>query len=196
MDKAEGQGKGGCEVTEQDFERSTILVVDDETLIRMTTAEILLNAGFKVLEACGAHEALAALEGRSDIALMLTDIEMPPGSDGIALASEVRDRWPDVAVVLCSGRVAPDDNEFVFLPKPFRAAELVAKVIAVLPAIDDRATDDEILEEWHAAELALEGAPDQATAAQRIMMAEQRAIERFGRGPHIAEYELRYPSGE
>ena len=185
-------------MAEQELERSTILVVDDETLIRMTTAEILLDAGFKVLEACSAHEAVTALEGRDDIALMLTDIEMPPGIDGLALASEVRVRWPDVAVVLCSGRVAPDDSEFTFLPKPFRAAELVAKVIAVLPEMGTPPTDDEILAEWNMAELALISARASAKGAAiaRVVTAEQAAIERFGKGPHIAEYELRYPSGE
>lgn len=180
---------------EEPPDRLAILVVDDDILTRIATAEILLNAGFMTFGACDAREAITALEGRDDIAVMLTDMEMPPGHDGNALAGEVRRRWPDVAVVLRSDRPAPDDNGFVFLAKPFRAAELVARIATALQPKGDGATDDEILDEWHQAELALENAPDQMAATQRIMVAEQMAIERFGRGPHVAAYDLRYPSG-
>lgn len=182
-------------MADDQLDRSTILVVDDETLVRMITAEILLEAGFKVLEACCAAEAVTALEGRADIALMVTDIEMPPGMDGIELAVEVGRRWPEVAVVLTSGRITPDDAR-PFIAKPFRAAELIAGIAAYLPDQTIPPTDDELMDEWHEAELVLAGAgkTDRQAAEQRGVAAEQRAIERFGRGPHLAEYELRYPS--
>lgn len=180
---------------EQDLKRASILVVEDETLVRMTTAEILLDAGFRVLEACSALEAVTALEGRDDIAAIFSDIEMPPGMDGIALAGLVRARWPEVGVVLTSGRVAPDGADVPFLAKPYRAAELVAQISAVVKPEAGPLTDDEILDAWHEAEAALIGATeaDKSEAAHRVMLAEQSAIERFGLGRHVAAYDARYP---
>lgn len=181
---------------EQGYNRASILVVEDETLVRMMAAEILLDAGFKVLEACSASEAMTALEGRDDIVAVFSDIEMPPGMDGIALAGVVRERWPDVGVVLTSGRLAPDGADVPFIAKPWRAADLIAQVAAVAGPVPTPLTDDEILDAWHDAEAALAAATerDQSAAAHRTMLAEQQAIERFGLGPHEAAYDARHPT--
>lgn len=181
---------------EQGHNRASILVVDDETLVRMMTAEVLLDAGFMVLEACSANEAVTALEGRDDIVAVLSDIEMPPGIDGIALAGVVRERWPSVAMMLTSGRIAPTDADVLFIAKPWRAADLIAHVASVVGPAAVPLTDDEILDAWQDAELALEAASeaDKPEAAHHSMLAEQDAIERFGAGAHAAAYDERFPS--
>lgn len=180
---------------EQGHNRASILVVDDETLVRMMTAEVLRDAGFMVLEACSANEAVTALEGRDDIVAVLSDIEMPPGMDGIALAGIVRKRWPDVAMILTSGRIAPDGTDVPFIAKPWRAADLIAQIAAVVDPSAGPLTDDEVLDAWRNAELALAAASEaeKPDAAHRTMVAEQAAIERFGAGAHAAAYDERFP---
>jgi CheY-like chemotaxis protein len=61
--------------------RAVILIVEDELLIRLNAVEMVEEAGFEVIEAASAHEAIAILEGRLDIAVVFTDIQMP-GSIG------------------------------------------------------------------------------------------------------------------
>jgi CheY-like chemotaxis protein len=61
--------------------RAVILIVEDELLIRLNAVEMVEEAGFEVIEAASADEAIAILEGRLDIAVVFTDIQMP-GSNG------------------------------------------------------------------------------------------------------------------
>lgn len=81
----------------------TVLVVEDEPLIRMTVADDLQAAGFCVLEAGNTDEALRLLETHSSIRAIFTDIDMPGGLDGLKLAWIVRDRWPPIEIVITSG---------------------------------------------------------------------------------------------
>ena len=80
--------------------RPVVLVVEDEVLIRMNTAEIIEDAGFEVLEAANADEAIALLEARRDIQVIFTDIDMPGSMNGIKLAQAVRGRWPPIKMLL------------------------------------------------------------------------------------------------
>jgi CheY-like chemotaxis protein len=72
----------------------SVLVVEDEHLIRMDTASSLEAVGFIVYEAGNAAEAIRCLELHNEIRLIFTDVQMPGSMDGIALAHYVRDRWP------------------------------------------------------------------------------------------------------
>jgi CheY-like chemotaxis protein len=81
-----------------------VLVVEDEFLIRMTLSEVLTDDGFEVVEAGDAAEALAALEREPELAAMLTDIQLPGGLDGKALAAKARETRPTLPVVFMSGR--------------------------------------------------------------------------------------------
>jgi two-component system, response regulator PdtaR len=103
--------------------RMVVLVVEDQTLVRMFMTDFLDEAGFKVFEAVGADEALTVLEARPDVQAVVTDIEMPGSMNGIELTHVIRDRWPGVGVVVTSGRQRPgqDDlpDEVVFLAKPY-----------------------------------------------------------------------------
>jgi two-component system, response regulator PdtaR len=74
--------------------RMVVLVVEDQTLVRMFMADFLDEAGFKVFEAVGADEALTVLEARPDVQAVVTDIEMPGSMNGIELTHVIRDRWP------------------------------------------------------------------------------------------------------
>ncbi|WP_426616109.1 response regulator [Bradyrhizobium sp. McL0616] len=110
--------------------KPVVLVVEDEPLLRMNTVDMVEEAGFPTLEAANAKQAIQLLENRSDIKIILSDIDMPPGMDGMALVAMVRRRWPPVAIILVSGHVAsaevviPEGGRF--FSKPFRPAELVA----------------------------------------------------------------------
>src|SRR3712207_5277267 len=89
-----------------------VLLVDDEPLVRMTTADELEEAGFHVLEAANADVALVVLEARSkEVRLLLTDIDMPGSMNGLELAEAVHARWPHIALVVSSGYQRPRPAE-------------------------------------------------------------------------------------
>ena len=109
-----------------------VLVVEDEFLVRMNALSLLEEAGFGVLEAGNADEAIALLEARKDIRIVFTDINMPGSMDGLKLAHAVRRRWPPVKLVLTSGHVRVGNEDLPeggrFLGKPYQPAELVHMV--------------------------------------------------------------------
>jgi CheY-like chemotaxis protein len=72
----------------------TILVVEDEILIRMWLADELREAGYRVIETISADEALAVLRGGTYVDLTLTDVQMPGSMDGHALAHAIRSEFP------------------------------------------------------------------------------------------------------
>ena len=110
--------------------RPVVLIVEDEFLVRMGTRAAVEEAGFDVLEAGDADEAIAILSARNDILLIFTDVHMPGSMDGLKLAHFVRHRWPPVKIVATSGRVRIADSDLPdggrFLPKPYSAAEITA----------------------------------------------------------------------
>ena len=105
-----------------------ILVVDDDLLVRINTAELLEEAGFEVIEALDAAGALAILEEESSIDLVCTDVHMPGELNGIDLAIQVRIRHPETKVIVMSGYSRRSDcpAEIPYLTKPFQSGRLVA----------------------------------------------------------------------
>jgi CheY-like chemotaxis protein len=108
-------------------------VVEDDTLVRVAICEDLREAGFSVVEAASADEALSYLGAGQRIDLVFTDIQMPGRLDGIGLARRLRARDPGLPVVLTSGNAAPPDDldGAVFLPKPYdhrRVAEIALEL--------------------------------------------------------------------
>jgi CheY-like chemotaxis protein len=101
------------------------LVVDDEPLIRMDTADIISKAGYHVVEASSADEALEFLVKHSSLQLLFTDIQTGGELDGLELARVVADRWPAIEVVVASGFRLPIEGELPddasFIRKPFSA---------------------------------------------------------------------------
>jgi DNA-binding NtrC family response regulator len=105
-----------------------LLIVEDEFLIRTSTVQVAQAAGFDVLEAANADEAVCILESRADIRVVFTDIDMPGSMNGLRLAGVVRDRWPPIEVIVTSGKTAPQAHELPvrgrFFPKPYAYREL------------------------------------------------------------------------
>jgi CheY-like chemotaxis protein len=109
-----------------------ILIVEDEPLVRMGAVDTISEAGFEVIEAGNADEAIAILERRTDVHLVFTDIHMPGSMDGLKLAHFVRHRWPPVKIIATSGhaRIAEDDlpEGGRFLPKPYATHEVIGAI--------------------------------------------------------------------
>lgn len=106
--------------------RAKVLVVEDELLIRMMTADELRDRGFDVHEAGSGDEALALIAGGLDVDIVFSDVRMPGRLNGVALAQEVRALRPGVQVVLTSAyldRAAPGIGAFV--AKPYVTADVL-----------------------------------------------------------------------
>lgn len=114
----------------------SVLVIEDEVLVRMDVADQLRDEGFNIYEAGDAREAIALLEEHSDIRLIFTDIDMPGSMDGLALAAAVRDRWPPVRIIVtsCHRRVDIADlpEGSLFFSKPYRHGEVVNPIRELL----------------------------------------------------------------
>ena len=113
-----------------------VLVVEDEPFVRLTAVEMLQDAGFVVLQASNADEAIELLEKHSDIRVLFTDVQMPGSIDGVKLAEACRKRWPLVKIVVTSGNPRPGQlgDDVRFLPKPYDAGTLTANLTAALSA--------------------------------------------------------------
>jgi two-component system, response regulator PdtaR len=107
----------------------TVLLVEDEILVRRLMADILEDAGFRVIEAANAWAALNWLEAGEDVQVLFTDVHMPPGVNGLELARCVHQRWPEVRLVIASGLARPSVEEIAgrgtFIPKPCRPERVV-----------------------------------------------------------------------
>jgi CheY-like chemotaxis protein len=108
-----------------------VLVVEDEPFTRLMAADVLSSAGFAVLEAGSAFEALTILEANEDVAVVFTDVEMPGALDGLELARHIGERWPSIGIVICSGHVshmARAEGKYSFLPKPYAGPAVVRQI--------------------------------------------------------------------
>ncbi len=117
----------------------TVLVVEDEVIVRMTIAEYLRDEGYDVVEAGTADEALTILQNGTKIDLVFTDVRMPGSIDGCELARRVRAHWPKLPVILTSGYsdellTARSISEDIVVPKPYRPQAIVTTIKAVLPS--------------------------------------------------------------
>lgn len=119
--------------------RETVLVVDDEEMVRRLAARILLGEGYRVLEASGGEEAVRILQRSSSrIDGVLTDVAMP-GLGGRQLGETISRCWPKVRVLFMSGfpaRRIVDEGELdptaPFIQKPFTSEQLTRKVRQLL----------------------------------------------------------------
>jgi signal transduction histidine kinase/DNA-binding response OmpR family regulator len=113
---------------------ATILVVDDDPLIAMSTVDMLEDLGHVVIEANSGQRALEIIDGRRDIDLMMTDQAMP-GMTGIQLAEIVRSRRPHMPVLLATGYTDLPASKLANLPrlaKPYQQAQLQAEIEKLL----------------------------------------------------------------
>ncbi|HEY5072537.1 MAG TPA: response regulator [Caulobacteraceae bacterium] len=115
----------------------TVLVVEDDGVVRLDAVETLRDAGFEVIEADGAEQALEVVAARDDIDLLFTDINMPGRIDGVELARRVHRRHPAILLLLTSGETRlkpsqiPDSGAFIAKPySPQTVTRTVARMLA------------------------------------------------------------------
>ncbi len=121
-------------------ERPTVLVVEDEVLLRLTVAEELRANGIGVLEAANADEALALLQSQVAINLVLTDVRMPGSMDGLALANLLRQTRPGLKLIIASGHLpdlGPRETAEAFIHKPYDLPIVVKQIKALLASIEN-----------------------------------------------------------
>jgi CheY-like chemotaxis protein len=109
--------------------RPVVLIVEDELLLRMNAVDMIEAAGFEVVEAANADEAIEILEARRDISVVFTDIQMPGSMDGLKLVRAVRGRWPPIKIVATSGHIGVAQTDLPeggrFLPKPYSPGQVM-----------------------------------------------------------------------
>jgi len=109
-----------------------VLVVEDDIMLRMTSVDIVEDAGYTPVQAVDADEAFVILQSRSDIALLFTDIQMPGSMDGLELAHAVYERWPQLKIILVSGRLKLSSAEIPrdsrFFGKPLVSGQIIAEM--------------------------------------------------------------------
>ena len=118
-----------------------VLVVEDEALTRIVTADAISDKGVMVWEASDADEALRLLDCKPHIGVMFTDVSMPGEVDGLELARMVHRARPEVELIVTSGAIKvenedlPDNGTFVQKPyRPEQVAQLVSEKLDRDPA--------------------------------------------------------------
>lgn len=112
----------------------TVLVVEDEPVLRMIALDYLASVGFETVEAHSADEALALLERQPAVTALFTDVQMPGSMDGIDLAAIATRRWPSILIIVTSGArqssQRPLPERVTFLPKPYHLPAIAGLVAA------------------------------------------------------------------
>jgi CheY-like chemotaxis protein len=115
---------------------ATILVVENEALVRLELADRLASSGLTVLVASNADEAIVLLDAHPEIEVLFTDVRMPGSMDGVRLARHVRDRWPPVKIIVASGMMGAELRDLppgsLFLSKPYAPEALAAAMANVM----------------------------------------------------------------
>lgn len=115
-----------------------VLVVEDEAIIRMMLVDELEDAGISVIEAESADAALAIMRNGTALRVVVTDVKMPGSMDGLGLAAWMRDRAPDVSIIITSGFATEPDCEGInsaiirIIPKPYKPRDIASLVTALL----------------------------------------------------------------
>ncbi|MCG8509549.1 MAG: response regulator, partial [Rhodospirillales bacterium] len=122
----------------------TVLVVEDEPSVRDSTVTILESLGLRVVAVGDGHEALEALSVNASIGLMITDMVMPKGLDGLQLARKATRHTPDLRVIIATGYPEPHrktegmaESGFVLLNKPYKVNDLIAALDRVWTGAPD-----------------------------------------------------------
>jgi CheY-like chemotaxis protein len=106
-----------------------VLVVEDEPIIRLGMVSSIEDAGYVVIEAANADEAISRLAQDSEVGVVVTDVDMPGSMDGIRLAHYVRNRWPPIQLLVISGKVGVLPGELPdgarFMSKPYQEPALL-----------------------------------------------------------------------
>jgi two-component system, response regulator PdtaR len=124
----------------------SLLLVEDEVFARLAMADDLMNAGFQVIQAATADEALKLLQSSAKIDLVLTDIFMPGTLNGCDLADLIHANWPTIKVIIVSARyygVLATTPADAFVAKPYFLPLLIGAIHRLLGISDvDPGTQD------------------------------------------------------
>ena len=114
------------------MDQSTLLVVEDDPVLRSSLVYVLEEGGVPAVGLGNADEALGfLLEEADNVAAVLTDVMMPGTTDGLQLAGLIARQWPHIVVLVTSGRVRPIEDlppNVQFLPKPWRPSQVIAAI--------------------------------------------------------------------
>jgi DNA-binding response OmpR family regulator len=125
-------------VEEKQTRRMTVLLVEDEPLLRMFSADALSEAGFNIIEAETADDAAAILGLHEDVKAVVTDIQTPGALDGLGLVRLVYETKPRIVRLIVSGRVRPKPEDLppdtLFVAKPYDADALAERLFTMLQA--------------------------------------------------------------
>jgi DNA-binding NtrC family response regulator len=112
-----------------DDSKPAVLVVEDDSIIRMTAADLIADAGWEPIEAADALEALQIVDEHPEVKVLFTDVDMPGPTDGVKLAQCVHRDHPEIELIVTSGEhhISDDDlpDHGTFLPKPYGQTDLV-----------------------------------------------------------------------
>jgi CheY-like chemotaxis protein len=111
-----------------------VLIVEEDALIRMSAIHMVEDAGYTVVEACNADEAIGILERHSEICVVFTDINMSGSMDGLKLAHAIRNRWPPIHLIVASGLNVQDKlpANGRFVRKPYTAEDVTTALDELL----------------------------------------------------------------
>lgn len=109
-------------------DRPVVLIVQSDALIRISAVHIVEDAGFSVLEAANADDAVELLESHDDIRAVFTAMSMPGSMDGLKLTHAVKDRWPPIHLIVTSERDLRDKlpANGRFIRKPYAPEQVGA----------------------------------------------------------------------
>ncbi len=112
------------------MQKTAVLIVEDQALIRMESVEMVEEAGFAAVEANDADAAIGILEIRRDIRVVFADIKLPGSMDGLRLAHAIRGRWPPIHLILTSGLNLTNEETLpepaLFIAKPYSPEQVAA----------------------------------------------------------------------
>jgi CheY-like chemotaxis protein len=134
-----GQSSHTATVTELPRGNETILVVEDNTEVRSTAVDILSSLGYRVLEAANGHVALEQFVRHPEIAVVFSDVMLPGGLLGTQLVQKLRERRPNLRVLMTSGFSESGimhrgmlDGTIDLLQKPYKVDELARRIRVLL----------------------------------------------------------------
>jgi len=104
-----------------------VLIVEDDPLVMESARELFQTMGYGTVHASDAADALRTLRSDAEIDVLFSDVMMPNGMSGLDLAREVRERYPDIKIILASG-FPQADEEFSVVGKPYRLADLAREL--------------------------------------------------------------------
>jgi two-component system, response regulator PdtaR len=114
------------------------MVVEDEYFIRAMIADEMRDCGFHVIECCTADEAIDVLNAGADVDVVFSDIRMPGSLDGAALASLVKEQFPDLTVILTSSESPMNGASAMrFIPKPYHPESVIKTITDLLQGTSD-----------------------------------------------------------